>query len=148
MSGAQRRARPPLPMKPPAARPAGPALLLADANPALAALAADYLRGEGYRVTVATGLAEAEALLAGTRFALVLTDPFRLATTLLGTDRWTNLRRLCDLAGGAPVVICSPYSAADFADYRERGFAALLQQPYRPADLLAVVRRALAGVAP
>jgi CheY-like chemotaxis protein len=135
-------------MKRPTRIPAGPAILLVDDNPTLAELAAGYLRGAGYRVTVTTGLAEAEALLAHGRFALVLADPFRLATSLLGTDRWTNLRRLCALAGGTPVVICSPYGADDFADYRQRGFAALLQKPYRPADLLAAVHRVLAGTAP
>ena len=120
MSAAQRPAKRPLPMHQPAGLPAGPAILLADDSPTLAALAADYLRGEGYRVTVATGLAEAEALLARARFALAPTDPFRLGTSALGTDRWTNLRRLCELAGGAPVVICSPYGADEFAAYRER----------------------------
>ena len=135
-------------MKLPAGTAAGPAILLADDNPTLAELAAGYLRGQGYQVVVATSLAEAEALLAGARFALVLADPFRLGTSALGTDRWTNLRRLCELAGGTPVVICSPYGARDFADYRERGFAALLQKPYHPADLLAAVRRTLDGVAP
>ena len=128
--------------------PASPAILLADDSPTLAALAAASLRGEGYRVTVAAGLAEAEALLTSARFALVLTDPFRLGTSALGTDRWTNLRRLCALAGGAPVIICSPYSASEFADYRERGFAPLLRKPFRPEDLLAVVRRALPAVVP
>ena len=135
-------------MKPPVGAAPDAAILLADDNPTLAELAAGYLRGQGYQVVVATGLAEAEALLAGARFAPVLADPFRLGTSALGTDRWTNLRRLCELAGGTPVIICSPYGAGNFADYRERGFAALLRKPYRPADLLAAVHHALPAVEP
>ena len=148
MTATQGRARRPLPTRPVVERPAGPAILLADANPTLADLAARYLRAAGYRVTVAAGLAEAEALLAAARFALVLADPFRLGTSALGTDRWTNLRRLGALAGATPVIVCSPYSADDFADYHRRGFADVLQKPYHPADLLAAVRRGLAGTAP
>ncbi len=136
--------RPVFPTRP-AATPTAEAvaILLVDGNVALAELSAEYLRAAGYRVVAVASLAEAEALLAGARFALVLTDPFRLATGLLGTDRWTNLRRIRALAGEAPVVICSEYRPDDFAGYRERGFAAVLQKPYRPAELLATVRRHL-----
>ena len=73
----------------------------------------------------------------------MLTDPFLLGTTELGTDRWTSLRRIRELAGATPIVICSPYSADDFRDYRARGFADLLRKPYSAADLLATVRRNL-----
>ena len=144
MDGFPQPGRRPLPTR----RSAGPpmeaaGILLVDGNVALAELSAEYLRAAGYRVVAVAGLAEAEALLAGGRFALVLTEPFRLATGALGTDRWTNLRRIRALAGEAPVVICSEYRAADFAGYRERGFAEVLPKPYRPADLLATVRRLL-----
>ena len=144
MDGFPRPGRRPLPTR----RSAGPpteaaGILLVDGNVALAELSAEYLRAAGYRVVAVAGLAEAEALLAGGRFALVLTEPFRLATGALGTDRWTNLRRIRALAGEAPVVICSEYRAADFAGYRERGFAEVLQKPYHPRDLLATVRRHL-----
>jgi len=132
-------------VRPPGGAADGGGILLVEANPALGELAADYLRGEGYRVAVAAGLAEAEALLGAGRFALVLSDPFRLGTTALGTDRWTNLGRIRELAGDAPVVICSEYRAGDFADYRARGFGGVLAKPYRPAELLAMVRRQLAG---
>ena len=118
-------------------------ILLVDGNVALGELSAAYLRAAGYRVVAVASLAEAEVRLAGARFALVLTDPFRLATGLLGTDRWTNLRRIRALAGEMPIVICSEYRAADFAGYRERGFADVLQKPYCPGDLLATVRRHL-----
>ncbi len=139
-----RPSRRPLPTRRPAGLPTdGGALLLVDGHVALAELSAEYLRAAGYRVVTVAGLVEAEALLAGARFALVLTEPFRLATGALGTDRWTNLRRIRALAGQAPVVICSEYRPADFAGYRERGFAEVLQKPYRPADLLATVRRLL-----
>ena len=139
-----RPGRRPLPTRRPAGPPtAGDGILLVDGHVALGELSAEYLRAAGYRVVVAAGLAEAEVLLADGRFALVLTDPFRLATGALGTDRWTNLRRLRALAGEAPVVICSEYRADDFAGYRERGFAAVLQKPYRPAELLTTVRRHL-----
>ena len=151
MDGSPRPSRRPLPTRPAATPAAGAAaLLLIDGNVALAELSAEYLRAEGYRVVAAAGLAEAEALLAEARFALVLTDPFRLATGALGTDRWTNLRRIRALAGDAPVVICSEYRPEDFAGHRERGFAGVLPKPYRPAELLATVRRHLGapGAAP
>ena len=136
--------RRPLPTRRPAGPPAeGDGILLVDGNVALGELSAEYLRAAGYRVVAVAGLAEAEELLAGTRFALVLTEPFRLVTGALGADRWTNLRRIRALAGDAPVVICSEYRPDDFAGYREQGFAAVLQKPYHPADLLATVRRHL-----
>ena len=144
MDGSPRPGRRPLPTRPAAApAAAAAAILLVDGNLALAELSAEYLRAEGYRVVAVAGLAEAEALLAGGRFGLVLTDPFRLATGALGADRWTNLRRIRALAGAAPVVICSEYRPEDFAGYRERGFADVLQKPYHPADLLATARRHL-----
>ena len=139
-----RPGRRPLPTRRPAGSPTeGDGILLVDGNVALGELSAEYLRAAGYRVVAMASLAEAEALLAGARFALVLTDPFRLATGALGTDRWTNLRRIRALAGQAPVVICSEYRPDDFAGYRERGFAEVLQKPYRPTDLLTTVRRHL-----
>ncbi len=145
MSASQRGSgRPLLPMKRPAPTDAGAAaILLIEEYSVLGELVAGYLRDEGCRVSVAAGLAEAEAYLLGARFDLVLTDPFRLGTTELGTDRWTSLRRIRELAGATPIVICSPYSADDFRDYRARGFADLLRKPYSATDLLATVRRNL-----
>ncbi len=145
MSASQRGSgRPLLPMKRPAPTDTGGAgILLIEECSELGELVAGYLRDEGCRVSVAAGLAEAETYLLGARFDLVLTDPFRLGTTALGTDRWTNLRRMRELAGATPIVICSPYSADDFGDYRARGFADLLRKPYSAADLLATVRRNL-----
>jgi CheY-like chemotaxis protein len=145
MSASQRGSgRPILPMKRQAPTDTGgAAILLIEEYSVLGELVAGYLRDEGCRVSVAAGLAEAEAYLLDARFDLVLTDPFRLGTTELGTDRWTSLRRIRDLAGATPIVICSPYSPADFGDYRARGFADLLRKPYSAADLLATVRRNL-----
>ena len=145
MSTSQRGSgRPLLPMKRPTLTDADAAgILLIEEYSELGELVAGYLRDEGCRVSVAAGLAEAEAHLLGARFDLVLTDPFRLGTTELGTDRWTSLRRIRELAGAIPIVICSPYSPNDFGDYRARGFADLLRKPYSATDLLATVRRNL-----
>ncbi len=145
MSASQRGSgRPLLPMKRPTPTSTGGAgILLIEEYAELGELVAGYLRDEGCRVSVAAGLAEAEAYLLGAHFDLVLTDPFRLGTTELGTDRWTSLRRIRELAGSTPIVICSPYSPADFGDYRARGFADLLRKPYSATDLLATVRRNL-----
>ena len=145
MSASQRGSgRPLLPVKRPALiDTSGADILLIEEYSALGELVAGYLRDEGCRVSLAAGLAEAEAYLLGARFDLVLTDPFRLGTTELGTDRWTSLRRIQELAGTTPIVICSPYSADDFSDYHARGFADLLRKPYSAVDLLATVRRNL-----
>ena len=131
-------------MKPSAATTTrGPCLLLIEEYSAVGDLIANYLGGAGYQVVVATDLTQAEALLATTRFALVLTDPFRLGTSELGTDRWSNLERVRDWAAGAPVIICSEYPAEHFPDYQQRGFAAFLRKPFNPVELLALVRRQL-----
>ena len=60
-------------------------------------------------------------------------------------DRWAALERLRDLARPAPVVICTAYSAAEFAGYAARGFGALVLKPFRLDALTEVIRDQLAA---
>ena len=118
-------------------------LVVEDHAPA-AEMVADFLGDEGYDVVAAVELPAAEAALAARRFDLVLCDSLRRSTTGLLTDRWAALERVRDLAGDAPVVLLTAYRPDYFADWRERGFAALLPKPFRLDELLATVRRHLA----
>ena len=131
-----------LPTRPTPPRRRGRILVVEDHPPA-AGMVADFLGDEGYEVVAAVGLAAAEAALATGRFDLVLCDSLRKSTTGLLKDRWSALERVLDLAGSTPVVITTAYHPAYFADYRERGFADVLRQPYTLAELLATVRRQL-----
>ena len=101
----------------------------------------DVLQAEGYQVALAVGLAEAEGLLAGGRFALVLADSLRGSTTGQLGDRWAALERVRVLAGATPVVLTTAYPPHLFTDYRAHGFAALVRKPFDLGDLFAVIAR-------
>jgi CheY-like chemotaxis protein len=131
-------------------RPTGPGwprrpcvILVAEDDAATRAMLHDALSGAGHRVAVARGLAEAASALATVRFDLVLA-----AAPLGDTDRrrehaWGALERLRALAGGAPVVVATAHRPEHVADWRARGFAALLAKPLDLDDLLATVDREL-----
>ena len=141
------RRRRPLPTRP-ATAPAQPGtFLVVEDRPAAGELLRELLHAERYRVALAVGLAEAERLLAAGGFALVLADTLRGSSTGQLGDRWAALERLRALAGATPVVLTTAYPVDLFADYRARGFAALLPKPFHLDDVLAAVRRILAASA-
>ena len=123
------------------ARPVWPgrpcAILGAEGGQATGALWRAALTGAGHRVAVAHGPAEAVGALATVRFDLVL------AAAPPGA-RWGTLERLRTLAGGAPVVVIAAHRPARRADWRARGFAALLATPVDLDELRATVDEQLA----
>ena len=122
-----------------------PCVLLVEDDPATAALVAEWLRGAGYRLAVARDHAQVEAALATARFDLAVADSLYRPGAGGAGDRWAALERLRDLARPAPVVICTAYSAAEFAGYAARGFGALVLKPFRLDALTEVIRDQLAA---
>ena len=136
-------ARRPLPTGPaPPARPC--TILVAVADPATGALLHRALASAGHRVAVARALAAAARALATVRFDLVLAGALPGGPGGARDDRWAALERVRALAGGAPVVVATIQRPERFADWRARGFAALLTTPLDLADLLATVDEQLA----
>ena len=123
-------------------------LLVVEDDPAILELVRESLRGEGYRVAVASNVEQAVGALSHTRFDLVLADALGAATTDPLADRWAILERVRDLAGRAPVVIFTAHRPSAFADFKERGFSDLLLKPFDLDDLLDTVRRNLPGERP
>jgi two-component system KDP operon response regulator KdpE len=123
-----------------------PAILVADDDPAIAALVREVLEGAGYRVVVAPTHAAALAALAAGRHALVLCDT---EGPVVGGDdpaRWDSVQAVRAAAGDTPVAIFSAHPPRTFAGWRARGFAGLVSKPFDLDDLVATVR-ALVGPA-
>ena len=123
-----------------------PTILLIEDDADIGALIAEFLQGEGYRVTRADSAAAGLAALARGRFALVLTDGFVNQAT--DASRWTVVEQVRRAAHDTPVIICTAHTARDFAGATERGFAALLSKPFDLDDLLALIGRLIAPAAP
>lgn len=75
-------------------------------------------------------------------FAAVSARPFITP----GEDRYFWLGKL-RAATSAPLIITARWPASWFADYRERGYAGLIQEPFAPAELVALVNGVLGGPA-
>ncbi len=111
-------------------------VLVIEDDAAIAGLFAEVLTEEGYGVECALSQRDALALLRSTPIApcLVLSRAF---VTAHG-DPYVWL----DLVRGhtrAPVVICARSSAQHFAEYRERGYAGFLAEPFDLEDLTAQI---------
>lgn len=109
-------------------------VLVIEDDAAIAGLFAEALTEEGYGVECALSQHDALALLRSAPYTpcLVLSRAF---VTAHG-DPYVWL----DLVRGhtrAPVVICARSSAQHFADYRERGYAGFLAEPFDLEDLTA-----------
>lgn len=101
------------------------------------------LEAEGYVVTAVRSLEEAKALLANSRFELIVTEAFGQKDTF--TLDPTFLQELRSLAGATPLILLSSYVAYDTFDLGEYGLAAVFPKPFDVDDLLQRVRKLLGG---
>ena len=125
-------------------REAGPAVLVVEDEPGVAALLAEVLAGAGYAPTMTDSALGAVALARRLRPAAVLLDlglPYRSGGALLGDLK-------ADPATAAvPVLVVS--GLADALPPARRALAAgVVAKPFSPAALLAAVRGAVARAAP
>ena len=113
------------------------AVLVIEDDEVIAALLAEVLTAEGYRVTRVAGPGDALALLtlAGPdAFDVVLSRPFSRQRA----DPDAFLGQL-QARTNAPIVICARLPAPVYADNRRRGSAGFLAEPLDLADLMALV---------
>jgi CheY-like chemotaxis protein len=121
---------------------ARPCVLVVDDEPAVRAVLARVLGAEGLGVLEADGAAAAEDLLrrhpGQVRLALV-------DLRLPGTDGVGTLRSLRGVEPGLRCCLVSGLVLEDEeAAYLRQGFDAVLRKPFRPADVVGLVRRLLA----
>ena len=124
-------------------REAGPAVLVVEDDPGVAALLADLLTAGGYAPTTTDSALGAVALIRRLRPAVVLLDlglPYRSGGALLGDLK-------ADPATAAvPVLVVSGLAEALPPALRALA-AGVLAKPVRPAALLAAVRARAAAAA-
>ncbi len=119
-------------------------ILVIEDDPNILDILLEGLVDEGYRPVGATGPEEAVSLLTAASFDLILTDAFRPAGLVESEGRWGTLAGVCAAAGTTPIVIVTAHQLDEYADFRARGFAALLAKPFDLHELYEVVRRTLA----
>ncbi len=128
----------------PPAQDRRPCVLVVDDEPAVRAVLARLLRAEGLRVLEAGGAAAGGELLHRHRGAvrLALVD-----LRLPGPDGLGGLGALRSLRGAEPGLPCCLVSGlvleGDEPAYLRAGFDAVLRKPFRPADVVGLVRRLL-----
>jgi two-component system, cell cycle response regulator len=118
--------------------PAGPAVLVVEDEPGVAALLAEVLAGAGYAPTTTDSALGAVALARRLRPAVVLLDlglPYRSGGALLGD------LKADPATAGIPVLVVSALADALPPDRRALT-AGVLGKPFSPAALLAAVRAA------
>ena len=121
-------------------------LLVVDDDTRLRALLQRYLSASGFRVTTATGAADARAKLAAMSFDLLIVDVMMPGE--LGTDLLASLRR----SNQVPVLMLTAMSeAGDRIKGLESGADDYLAKPFEPQELVlrigAILRRARAPAA-
>jgi CheY-like chemotaxis protein len=134
------------PAPPPASEDrGGGTILLVDDEQTLRAFGARTLERQGYRVLAAASGEEALEIYQspGAEVDLVLLD-----LGMPGMGGFKALRAILEINPRAKVVIASGYSPdQQVKEALEAGACAYVAKPFRGADLLAVVRGALAGQA-
>ena len=113
------------------------AVLVVGQDHAVGQFFTDILGDKGYTVTCLSSPRDALTLVRAhgpDAFQLILSHP----GVQPGHDRYAFLTQLGALTH-APVVICAPAPALQYADYQTRGFAAYLEQPFDLADLITLV---------
>lgn len=121
-------------------------ILIIEDDEATAEVMRQVLADEGYTVEHAASPRQARALLAAGDAAswdLVISDA---VLTGDGDPRaWLNELRVLTVA---PVVIVTGWLQALFADYAERGFAAVVAKPFDLDELLGIVQRQVGMIWP
>jgi CheY-like chemotaxis protein len=115
-------------------------ILLVDDEEMIRAIGCQVLTRQGYRVLTAEDGAEAVDLFAREReqIALVILDV--TMPRMSGSDAF---RSMIEIDPGARVLFSTGYAGGDLAELE--GAIGLLGKPYRPNELLAAVRAALAA---
>jgi CheY-like chemotaxis protein len=129
-----------MPVPPPS--PSSAAVLVVDDEELVRDVTTQVLERAGHTVLAAadgaTGISHLEANLG--RVALVVLD-----LTLPDMRGAEALQRLREIAPGVPVLVCSGRSEDEAREQLDDPPDAYLQKPFRPADLVAAVRRLLGG---
>jgi PAS domain S-box-containing protein len=121
-------------------------VLVADDDPAVLEVVADYLTHTGYRVLTARSGEEALAVFARNPQAV---DLVLLDLGMPGMGGRKCLRQLLRLRPAPRVLVASGYSPAEHADATvEEGAAGFVGKPYRLRELGARIREALANPPP
>ncbi len=112
-------------------------VLVVDDEPGVRTLVANLLRGQGYSVAEAGGGEEALDIAARdtNKLDLLLSD-----VSMPGVDGPTLAERLLGMRRVAKVLFISGFSDAPVRRFRAEQVA-FLAKPFRPAELLAAVRR-------
>lgn len=105
-------------------------LLIVERDAGVQQLLADLLQEEGYLISQAASLAEAQALLEEQTFHLVLSDLFSITSG----DRFAFVERLRAAAFPTPVGVITGWNVAE-EEIIKRGFALLVRKPF---DLMAL----------
>lgn len=127
--------------------PNDPHLLVVDDDERLRALLQRYLATNGYRVSAASGAAEARELMAGLAFDLLVLDVMMPGES--GLDFARDLRR----TSSVPILMLTARGdAADRIAGLERGADDYLPKPFEPRELLlrinSLLRRTTAATPP
>jgi PAS domain S-box-containing protein len=130
----------PAPALAPAQSPADVTILLVDDEEMIRTLGRMILEAAGYRVLTAADGAEAVEVFAAehARISLVILD-----VTMPRMSGREAFRHMVGVCPGVRVLFSTGYSAEDIAELG--GALGLLSKPYRPHELLAAVRDALAA---
>ncbi len=123
---------------PPPAR--GNTVLLVDDEEMIRLLGRSVLEAAGYTVLEAEDGADALDLFAARHADIDLVVLDLTMPRMSGREAY---QRMAEIAPAARVLLSSGYSADDLSDVT--GAVGLLAKPYRPAELIAAVRQALAG---
>lgn len=116
-----------------------PRLLLAEDDPALAALLVCALEGEGYRVAHVRTAREAQEAAGRHRWAACLVDTFEPTATAGPSRALRDL--LAHLSPRAPVLVLTAHTWATRVDAAELGVAAIVPKPFDLDELFAAVWR-------
>jgi two-component system NtrC family sensor kinase len=129
---------PPLPEPDSAAR-----LLVVDDEPEIAELARDFLESAGYEVAVAESGAVALEMLAEARFDAVVSD-LRMPG-MDGAALWRELQSRAPALAARVLFVTGDTLSPGADSFLAQTGCATLDKPFSKADLLAKVRRLLAG---
>lgn len=115
-----------------------PRVFVIDDDPDLLELLLDTLTEEGFPVTVASSLDEAQVLLSQDTFACILTDLFRPSQG----DPFSAVESMRQLAPTTPLLIMTAWQLAP-EDVAQHGYQGLLSKPFELEAVVALVQTGL-----